>query len=116
MANTIDPMLVLSPEKITELMGSTRTRGEYEVVLDKHAESGEIALNLSERFPGKTATAIRQSVDSNIRKLAAEKEWPEMKCLLDTAGHFGGTKEAPVAILVNLDAHAAYVASQADED
>lgn len=99
----------LTPEMITELMAGSRNRGGYKVAIQKFVDSGDVALDfgtLSE-FKGKEAAAVRNSVALNIAKWGKDANWPPFKVLVTTLPG----SEDKTCILVNLDAHAAAVAS-----
>lgn len=99
---------VLTAEDITRLMADSRTRGEYKTVISDFVKSGELAIDLTVKFNGKAASAIRQSVNGNIEKHGAAEKWPTLKVLLKD----NGEGQPDTAILVNMDAHAAAVAAQ----
>lgn len=98
---------VLTAEDITRLMADSRTRGEYKTVISDFVKSGELAIDLTVKFNGKAASAIRQSVNGNIEKHGAAEKWPTLKVLLKDNG-----TDPDSCILVNMDAHAAAVAAQ----
>lgn len=87
----------LTREQVEALLSGTRTKGEYKSVIKDHADSGEVVLNLTEKFPGKTASAIKQSVNQNISKLIADGvELPKLVCVANSDN---------VVFLINHDAH-----------
>jgi hypothetical protein len=74
------------------------------------ADSGEIAMDLTARFPGKTAASLKQSVNVNIEKHGVKENWPAFKLLI-TGKDDESTGEKATLLLVNLDAHAAATAA-----
>lgn len=101
---------VLTPEDITALLAESRTRGEYRAVINGFVKSGDLAKTLNaagDKFHGKAASAVKQSVVGNIEKYGATEKWPTLKVL------FSGDGDSKTAILVNMDVHAAQVADAA---
>lgn len=102
----------LTPEMITELMGSSRNRGGYRVAIQRFVDSGELALDFSTlpEFKGKEAQAVRNSVTLNITKWGRECDWPSFKVLVTRLPDADEDSDK-VCVLINLDAHAAALAA-----
>lgn len=101
---------VLTLEQVNDLLNGQRTRGDYKPVIRTFAESGEVYINLSDKFPGKKPTAIMQSVKLNIDKLRITDnvELPELVCTLspDKAKVFLLNKSAYDAAKAEAEAEA----------
>lgn len=109
-ANAVVLPGTLTPERITELMGKTRNRGMYLPVLSDFFGSNAVAVDFTEKFPGKDAQALRNSVQNNLDKYTADKGWTRNVKIL--VGPLTDEEDAPKhCILVNLDAHAAALAA-----
>jgi len=98
-------MSALTLDEIEVLLGEAKTRGEYKPVLGTFFESGDVYLNLSERFPGKVAASLRNAV--NIR-LKQDFQTHNYKLMIvnekDEDGNEVENGEQAV-LLVNMDAY-----------
>jgi len=89
---------VLDPARIQELLSDTRTRGEYDTVLENFVESGETGIEVEFTGPlaGKDATNVYTGLN-NARKRQTKEgnlvhEWgPNIRVIKKNLG----TKETP---------------------
>jgi len=101
-------MSALTLDEIEVLLGEAKTRGEYKPVLGTFFESGDVYLNLSERFPGKVAASLRNAV--NIR---LKQDFQDRDCKLLIVGEADENGNGQTVLLVNMTAYAAARAAEA---
>jgi hypothetical protein len=67
-------MAGLTPERIAELLSSSRTKGQYVTFINQFIESGEMGVDVGETWPelaGKNANTLKQGFDSAKEKKEA---------------------------------------------
>jgi hypothetical protein len=118
--------LALSPSQINELLSDARDRGGYERYIRTFVESGDMGLNVMEKFSTKERDSVYNSLNSNIKKIAKEEEngdWPELrlvkKTVEETDEETGEEKKVEHLFLINetlFNAAQAEAASDSTED
>lgn len=58
----------LTLDILNEILASTKTRGAYAPALNEASEGDAIYVNFSEKFPGKKAASLKNSLTQNIEK------------------------------------------------
>lgn len=100
-------LTMLTLDQIEEAIGSSRTRGEYKPVISTFFASGDLAIDLTEKFPGKVAQSLRNSVELNVKKL---ENHPQYRTVLV------GEKGSEHVVLINMDTYAAQREAEAAND
>jgi len=77
------PARVLSLEEAQQVLAEARLRGEYLAALTRFVDSGDLAWDFSDEFPGKEPEAIRNSVNQNAEKHSRANNWPAFKIVID---------------------------------
>jgi hypothetical protein len=107
-------MSALTLDEIDVLLSETRSRGEIKPVLSRFFSSGDLAINLSETFPGKKAASLRNSVTVNLKTNFQGENSPAWKIMLvGKSVEDGGDGQA--VVLVNMDVYNAQKSADADE-
>lgn len=91
----------LSLEEVNAAIAESRTRGEYFQHVKTFFESGELAVDFSEKYPNVDSGSLRNSVNQNCQKLRQELNgtMPEYKIVLVPNGD---TKRV---VLINMDSY-----------
>jgi hypothetical protein len=79
--------LALSPSDITALLSDARDRGGYERYIRTFVESGDMGVDVMEKYSGKERDSVYNSLNSNIKKIVKEEEngeWPELRLVKKT--------------------------------
>lgn len=86
----------LTLEEIEQARADTRTRGEYLSEVRNFFKSGELAWDFSEKFPGKEAATLRNSLDQNAKKI---ENRPQYQILMVPNG------DKKRVVLLNMDVY-----------
>lgn len=106
------PNETLSLDQIDNLLATVKTRGEYKPVLASFFASGDLAINLSERFPGKEAQSLRNSVKINLTTNFQNEDYKLM--VVGEAPSDPEVENTQQVILVNMKVYKAQKAAQTD--
>lgn len=87
---------VLTLDEIEQAKAETRTRGEYLTEVRNFFESGELAWDFSEKFPGKESATLRNSVNQNAKKI---ENRPQYQILMVQNG------DKKRVVLLNMDVY-----------
>jgi len=109
-------MSALSLDEIEVLLGEAKTRGEYKPVLGTFFDSGDVYLNLSERFPGKVAQSLRNAVNIRLKQDFQDRNFKLM--IVNEKDDEGNEVEdgEQSVLLVNMDAYLAARAAMASNE
>lgn len=66
---------VLSLDEIEEALANEKTRGEYKPVCQSFFDTGEVYLNLTERFPGRKLQSLKNAVKLRLKQDFASYDW-----------------------------------------
>lgn len=102
----------LDLDAINSLLADTRTRGAYERDIRAFFESGDLAVDFSQKYPAKDSGSLRNSITGNCKKIQAENTvkgnaTPTWNVVLT------GSDEDKRVILINMDTY--HLLNQQDE-
>lgn len=79
--------MALSPSEITALLSDARDRGGYERFIRTFVESGDMGVDVMEKYSGKERDSVYNSLNSNIKKIVKDEEngdFPELRLVKKT--------------------------------